>query len=270
MANGLKATTTLEELAELLQNNTYTPQTDEQRRQQAESLYKNQLDAARLAAQQSYDSSVTALTNQLNDLQTNYDRQAESQRTQTAQAMASADRQALSRGMQRSSYNNATLANLNTAGNKALAQIEQNRTNDLSDIDAQKTLLANQLQQNLSSAQSAYETNVLNRIAELQDQDYQRQQTWQNTQNELLMQLYKLQQAAKTAGSGGSGGGGGSQAAGRTSAGTGTAAASGSARNYASTTKAPQIVTSPTPFIWAGVTENPIQKAKKGIHAVKN
>lgn len=197
MADGLKATTSLDELAELLRNNTYTPQTDAQRRQQAESLYKNNFDAAKLAAQQSYDNSVLALNNQLNDLQTGYDRQAENQRLQTARSIANADRQALSRGMQRSSYNNATLSNIDIAGNKALAQIEQNRTNDLSDIDAQKALLANQLQQNLNNAQSSYETNVLNRVAELQDQDYQRRQAWQDTQNELLLKLYSLQKDGK-------------------------------------------------------------------------
>lgn len=206
MAN-LTAAKTVDELAKQLQNAAYTNKTTEQLRAEAENMYKNQLEQAKLSAQQSYDTNANALQNQLSALETDYARQRENQQTATAQAIAAADRQALSRGMQRSSYNNATLANLDVAGNKALAQIDQNRTNDVNTVNSQLTLLKNQLSQNLAKAQSTYENSVLAKLQELQDQQYQRQKEYESIQNELAFQLYELQKAEEAQAKSSSGGG---------------------------------------------------------------
>lgn len=207
----LTAAKTVDELAKQLQNAAYTNKTTDQLRTEAENMYRNQLEQAKLSAQQSYDTNANALQNQLAALETDYARQRENQQKATVQAKASADRQALSRGMQRSSYNNATLANLDVAGNKALAQIDQNRTNDVNTVNSQLTLLKNQLSQNLASAQSTYENSVLAKLQELQDQQYQRQKEYESIQNELAFQLYELQKAEEEQAKASSSSGGGTR-----------------------------------------------------------
>lgn len=207
MATNFKAPKSVDELAESLSASQFTPKTDAELRSQAETMYKNQRDQAILSAQQSHDSSVAALNSQLAALDTAYARQAEQQKRATAASRANADRQSLSRGMQRSSYNNATLANIDLAGEKALAQIAQNQTNDVNNVNSQISQLQQQLQQNISSANSSFENSVLAKLAELQADQYSKQQTAQATNNDILMQLYQLQKNAEGAKSSGGGGG---------------------------------------------------------------
>lgn len=207
MATNFKAPKTVDELAESLSASQFTPKTDAELRSQAETMYKNQRDQAILSAQQSHDSSVAALNSQLAALDTSYARQAEQQKQATAASRANADRQSLSRGMQRSSYNNATLANIDLAGEKALAQIAQNKTNDENSVNSQISQLQQQLQQNISSANSSFENSVLAKLAELQADQYSKQQTADATNNDILMQLYQLQKKAEGTKSSGRGGG---------------------------------------------------------------
>lgn len=206
MATNFKAPKSVDELAESLSASQFTPKTDAELRSQAETMYKNQRDQAILSAQQSHDSSVAALNSQLAALDTSYARQAEQQKQATAASRANADRQSLSRGMQRSSYNNATLANIDLAGEKALAQIAQNQTNDVNSVNSQIAQLQQQLQQNISSANSSFENSVLAKLAELQADQYSKQQTAQATNNDILMQLYQLQKNAEGSKSSRSGG----------------------------------------------------------------
>lgn len=198
MATNFRAPKSVDELAESLSASQFTPKTDAELRAQAETMYKNQRDQAILSAQQSHDSSVAALNSQLAALDTAYARQAEQQKRATAASRANADRQSLSRGMQRSSYNNATLANIDLAGEKALAQIAQNQTNDVNSVNSQISQLQQQLQQNISSANSSFENSVLAKLAELQADQYSKQQTAQATNNDILMQLYQLQKNAES------------------------------------------------------------------------
>lgn len=205
MATNFKAPKSVDELAESLSASQFTPKTDAELRSQAETMYKNQRDQAILSAQQSHDSSVAALNSQLAALDTSYARQAEQQKQATAASRANADRQSLSRGMQRSSYNNATLANIDLAGEKALAQIAQNKTNDENSVNSQISQLQQQLQQNISSANSSFENSVLAKLAELQADQYSKQQTADATNNDILMQLYQLQKNAESSKASGGG-----------------------------------------------------------------
>ena len=200
---------TVDELAALLQNSAFQAKSDAELRKEAENMFINQRDQAKLSAQQAYDKNALALENQLAGLDAAYAKQRGNQQLATTQAKASADRQALSRGMQRSSYNNATLANLDIAGNKALAQIDQSKTDDVNKVAGQKALLQQQLQESLTGADNAFQNSVTAKLQELRDQQYQRQQQYENINNQLEFELYKLQQqAAKAAGGRGSGGGG--------------------------------------------------------------
>jgi hypothetical protein len=204
----------IEELAASLQKMAYTPRTDEERRRQSESLYQAQLEQGLLSAQQNYDTSSLALQNQLNGLNTSAQRQIEAQRENTQRSISAADRQALSRGMQRSSYNNATLANIRLKGNEAEQQIEQNRTDTENSIAAQQALLAQQLAQNQASARSQFEANVTANMVKMADEDYQRQVAAEQNNTATQLQLYQLLQndltreAKYAAGAGGGGSGG--------------------------------------------------------------
>lgn len=208
---------TVDELASMLENSAYTPKSDAELRTAAENMYRNQRDQAILSAQQTRDASVSALNSQLDALGTSYARQREQQQQATVQSRANADRQSLSRGMQRSSYNNATLANIDLAGNKALAQIDQNQTDDTNSIKAQISQLEQQLQQNLASANSTYENNVLAKLQELQDAEYSRRLAAEDTANDIRFKLYQYQQAA-----GGGTSSGGGRSGSKPAAGTGT------------------------------------------------
>lgn len=228
---------TVDELANMLENSAYTPKSDAELRTAAENMYKNQRDQAILSAQQTRDASVSALNSQLAALDTSYARQREQQQQATAQSRANADRQSLSRGMQRSSYNNATLANIDLAGNKALAQIGQNQTNDTNSIKAQISQLEQQLQQNLASANSTYESNVLAKLQELQDAEYSRRLAAEDTANDIRFKLYQYQQAA-----GGDTSSGGSRThspSARTPAATPTVSDDGLDKDLRGTTKLP-------------------------------
>ena len=134
----------LEELIAQIQKNqqAYTPLTQQQMQEQATNRYKAVYDQKKLTAQQTYDTSDQALAQQLAGLQATYDKQREQSRENTALTYSAADRQALSRGMQRSSYNNATLANINLKGNEELQSISDTQAAQEKNIGEQRTLLA--------------------------------------------------------------------------------------------------------------------------------
>lgn len=187
--------TTLEELQRQLNMNSYTPKTDEQIAQEAQNKYKSQYDAQRLAAQQQAEATDLGLQQQLNQLGTSYDRQMEEAQKATRQAMSRFDRYSLGRGMQRSSYNAASLANLNAQGNKTLNDIQQQRTDQEGNIAAQRALAQQQLAAQLANLDTGYASDVQAAIDALRDQEYERGQAGQQYTNNLLMQLYQLGQS---------------------------------------------------------------------------
>lgn len=241
--SGFTSAYDLGSLAAALQRTGYTPRTDEELRRQAEAMYKSQYDQSRLSAQQSYDTTALALQQQLAQLGMSYDRQIEAQKAATQKALSQQDRYSLQRGMQRSSYNNATIGNLQIAGAKAIDQILQGRTLAESQIGQQQTLLAKQLAEKLSAADSKYQADIIARIMEMQDQDWQRQYQTTKDFDDLQIQLYKLMQEDKSlamqqqklsadlaqSGSKGSGGyyGGGTSGKSSTSTSTSTAGTQG-------------------------------------------
>ena len=223
---------TIEELKQQLNTNAYTPKTEEQIRAEAEAQNRGIYEQNRLSAQQYYDTTIQALQSQLASLGTSYDRQIEEAAKATQATISSRDRANLNRGMQRSSYNAATLANIALQGDKALAQIQEDRTAAESALAGQKTLAERQLAEQLAQLDSTYATDVQAAIDALKEQEYNRQ--LENTQylNNLYMQLYQLEEERKandvalaikqeqlkslkgsssgSSGSGGSGGGSGS------------------------------------------------------------
>lgn len=185
---------TLENLiAQLQGTQPYQPLTDEQIRQQAAQRYQNVYDQKRLSAQQNYENDDAALARELSGLQKSYDLQRASSAAQTRHTYSQADRHALSRGMQRSSYNEGTLANIDLAGDEALRQIDQAQTDKETEIGEKRTLLSTQLSQTLRQLDSDQQSEELAYADELAAREYERRVASQNTANQLAMKLYEYQ-----------------------------------------------------------------------------
>lgn len=176
-----------------MQNQTpYTPKTDEEIRQQAEGEYQSYYDQLRLAAQQQQEKSDIALAQQRAQLETEYQKQKEQSAEEYAKAYSQSDRQMLSRGMQRSSYGAQTLANLSEQGAQAQQTIADAQAKAQGNIDAQRTQLAQQLAQQLTQYDASKAADVMNRIREIEDQEYERTQESQDRQSSLSAQIYQL------------------------------------------------------------------------------
>lgn len=217
--------TTLEDLITKLNQNssTYTPLTAEQMQEQAENRYASVYGQKRLTAQQQYDSNDLALEQQLAGLQSTYDKQREASIKNYNQSYSQADRHALSRGMQRSSYNNATLANISLEGHKAQQAINDTQAQQEGNIGEQRRQLSQQLAAQLAEYDTAQQQDILAYVDELEAREYERGLANAETQNQLAMAIYEYQhqleregvedaqwQAQFNAQYGGSSGGGGS------------------------------------------------------------
>ena len=175
--------------ADLLEQlNQYKAKTDDEIKAAAEAQVNSQYDAAKLNAQQAADKTTLALQQQLESLAPSYDRQLEESRKAYEQAYSKVDRQALSRGMQRSSYNAQVLANLLQEGNKAAGDIQAQRTAQEANINANISQTAQQLAEQLAQMETARASDLKAAEDALRDQEYNRNQA----QNELLLNLYQL------------------------------------------------------------------------------
>ena len=184
----------------------YTPLTDEQMQQQAQNRFASTYDQQRIGAQQAFDQTALALQQQRDQLAVNYGSQYSAAEKATRQSLSNADRYSIQRGMQRSSYNNATLANIGLEGNKTQNAILQGLTTAQGDVDEQSTLLQQQLAQQLSAFGTQQQSDIQAYIDQLRQQEYERTTAAKQYADELQMRMYEYTQAAK----GSSGGGGGS------------------------------------------------------------
>ena len=139
----------------------YTPKTQEDINARAAALLDSQYANARLTAQQQADRNVLALQNQLGALDTTYNRNLEDVAEQYRQILSQADRSALRKGMQRSSYANATRANIGIKGAEAAGQVLENRANQENALNAQIA----QYQQQLADQLAQYDTNYQSDLA---------------------------------------------------------------------------------------------------------
>ena len=197
---------TLEELTKSLKYGSYAPKTEAEIQRQAQAKYEEELAQSTLAAQQAYERTAQAIESRQGQLGAAYDRQSAAAREQTARTYSAADRQALSRGMQRSSYNNQTLANINLRGDETQDRIAQARREEEAALAGEKSLAAQQLAQQIAQYQKANQSQVSAYGEQLREQEYQRRMEQDKYYNQLQAMLYEYgSQEAKT--SGGRGGG---------------------------------------------------------------
>ena len=184
----------LEKLIAALSNTSiYQPMSDAEIREEANRRYQSVYDEKRLSARQAYDTSDAALVRELAGVQTAYDKQRAQSKAEYEGAYRQADRQSLSRGMQRSTYNNATLSNITLAGNAAQQAISDEQAAKESDISQKRTNLSNQLGQLLKQYDASQLSDTLSYADELAAREHDRHVESTNTYNQLAMQLYEYQ-----------------------------------------------------------------------------
>lgn len=187
---------TLDELIKKLEANNasaYTPLTQQQMQQQAANRYSGLYDQKRLSAQQQYDTADQVLAQQLAGLDDQYKKQLEQSTKNYEGTYRAADRQALGRGMQRSSYNSATLANINLKGAEAQQAIRDTQAAQAKNIGEQRRLLAQQLGDTLAGYDAAQQSDMLAYLDELEAREYDRQRADTAMRNDLAMNLYQYQ-----------------------------------------------------------------------------
>ena len=193
MAGTMSAADALQKLLEQYnQTSSYVPKTADQIRQQAQSEYQSYYDQLRLAAQQAQARNDLALQQQREGLQRTYDKQREASQKEYENAYSRADRQQLSRGMQRSSYTAQVLANLTKEGAEAQQELWDAQGAAEGNIDAQRTQLAAQLADQLSQYSASEAADVLARIKQLEDQEYDRVRENDQYKNSLSAQIYQF------------------------------------------------------------------------------
>lgn len=187
----------------------YEGRTANQIRSQAENEYKSYYDQLRLSARQAQEREDLALAQQAEGLQSAYDKQRDASAKAYRQSYSQADRQMLGRGMQRSTYAAQTLANISQQGDEAQQSIWDQQTAAENNIAAQRQQLAGQLATQLQQYDAGYAADVMKRIQELENQDYERRMQSTEYINTLGAQLYGQMQNYLQANTGASYGGGG-------------------------------------------------------------
>lgn len=203
------------------QNGGYKKKTDEELRQQAQQEYGAYYDQQRLNAQQQFERNDLALQQQKAALDYAFQKQQEAAEKEYNEVYSQADRQLLSRGMQRSSYGAQTLANIRQQQADVYMDLESQLAAKGNDIEAQRVQLGDQYSATLNQYDAAQAADELNRLRELEEQEYERGVQADERQNDMALQLYEMMKAEEAAaqsgssgggsGGGGSGGGGGEE-----------------------------------------------------------
>jgi hypothetical protein len=178
---------------------TYTAKTEEEIRGQAETEYQSYYDLLRQSAQQDYETADLLLGQQIEGLGTTYGKQAEESRKEYDLAYSQSAREALSRGMGRSSYAVQTLANVDQAGIEAKQGIMDAQAAAEANLEAQRKQLVSQLTEKLTTYDASQAADILKRIAEIQETEYAKQYQaerdaaadaqWQAEYNEMVRQF---------------------------------------------------------------------------------
>lgn len=196
---------TVDQLSKNLQDYSYTPRTEEERKTAAENRYKSIYDQKKLSANQSYQTQDLAYENQLADLQNTLSQNQEDLAKQTENSRLQAQRYMITRGMQRSSYGAANDTNIMNSGLASQQKLLNQYQIDANEIGTNRTLLAQQLADTLSQYDTDYQNDVLAYMDELEQTDYEREQAAKEAQNALEMQMFEYyQKYGKSSSSGGS------------------------------------------------------------------
>ena len=192
----------LNKLQEQYNSGGYKPKTDEELKQQAQQEYGAYYDQLKLGAQQQFDRSDLGLQQQKAALDYAFAKQQEAAEKEYNKVYSQADRQLLSRGMQRSSYGAQTLANIRQQQADVYMDLEGQLAAKGAEIEAKRAQLGDQYAAQINQYNAAQAADELKRLRELQDREYERGVQADAAQNELALQLYNLMKAGSGSGSG--------------------------------------------------------------------
>lgn len=159
--------------------------TEEQLREAASNKYAPIYNAQTESAQQAQQQSDLSLAQRIERLLPEYQKNADNIQKSATAAFNQQNRQVLSRGMQRSSYNNATLGNIQIAGMKALAQNDEQRTMEVNQINDQRSQLEQQLAQTLARLETDKAMNIAGYTDDMRQQDWSNAMTGYQTLQQL-------------------------------------------------------------------------------------
>ena len=172
-------------------NAAYTPKSEAELTEVANRRYQSEYDQKRLEAQNAYETEDAALLRELSDLMKSYDSEVEASDAAYQSAYAQTGRDAVGRGMQRSSYLSQTLSGILTAGNEARQAIETRRTEDTEQNAAQRTTLASQYQKQINQYNSSQRSDTLSYLDTLTREEETKALENASTRSTLAMKLYE-------------------------------------------------------------------------------
>lgn len=184
-----KKNLTYEQMLELLRFPTHAARDEDALRKIAQDLYAPQYNAETEAARQRQEQTDLSLETQLAALLTNVGAQRDELGRSVQSALSQQQHSALQRGMQRSSYNQASQAGIQAQGVKLNDQISQNLLQQQSGIESQRQQGSQQLAETLARLLVDRTTNENNLMQQLRDQDYERGMTALDMTNQLYQWL---------------------------------------------------------------------------------
>lgn len=179
----------------LAQTEVYTRKSDEELRQAAEDEFTSYYNQLKLSQQQAQQRQDLALANQAAGLQSIYDKQRNQVMETTAKNYTAAGNALLKRGMQRSSYGLQTLAGVNRQGAKDLQDVNDQQSAKEGEIASQRSQLEQQLAETLAQYDADMAKDIMNRLRQLQDQEYERETSNQQYRDQLAKDIYDREYA---------------------------------------------------------------------------
>ena len=168
----------------------YTPMTDAEIEAMAKGEYSSKYNTLRTAAEQAQKRQDLALEQQLSTIGRSYDRQRDDTNEAYNKSFSTSSYDQLRKGMQRSSYGAQVLAGINSARDKALGDIGEQRATAEGNIASQRQQLADQLAETLAGYSAAEADDVLARVQQLKREEYDKAFEHEKYANELATNIY--------------------------------------------------------------------------------
>lgn len=138
--------------------------------------YENQ----KVQLNNSFNQNVQSLEGQKAGVNQNFDNQLQQNAMNTTRSQNQYNNNTIARGLGRSTVATSGMAGIQDQGNRIANQVNEQRTQALGNIESQKTMLQQALQENLLGLQSKQESEVLSLAQQLEALQYERD--WQNKQ----------------------------------------------------------------------------------------
>ena len=183
-----------------LQDAGYEQKTTDELMKIAQDYYLPVYNAEIEAAKQAQATKDLTYAQQLENLQSAYGKNVDTQNAVYDKSRASLETGALARGMGRSSYTMATLSQNDKARSAALAQLADDYSRDVRQVSDQRTQAAAQSAETLARLESDKATNISNQLVQLADTEYQRYVAGLNQQNANYLAAVQAAMGQQTTG----------------------------------------------------------------------